>query len=126
MISAELKPVGMDKNKIMCNCKNIDFGSKENYDQQILVEIPPHMENYRNKRLAEGLSSQISIDPCIYAEIKELWSKGIITYGSCCGHNKVESIVNVAEESIEKMIEMGYVQNHIDATRKDTFKLKSA
>jgi len=91
----------------------------------ITVEIPEHMKEYRDNRVNAGLSSKISIDPCIYNEICELWKLEIITYGSCCGHNKRESFVNVADENISQMLEMGYIQNHHDKNRKDTFRLKS-
>lgn len=109
----------------MCNCKDIDFGSKENFAQQIVVDIPDHMKEYKEARLQNGQSLTICIDPCIVDEIKELWRLGITTYGSCCGHKKAESFVNVDEKDIEKMLSHGYVQNHPDKSRKDTFRLKS-
>jgi len=110
----------------MCNCKNITPQTKECYAQMVTVEIPPHMEAYKNARLKEGLSSLVSIDPCIYDEIKDLWNKGVITHGSCCGHNKFESMVNVQDDQSDLMLSMGYELNHPDPTRIDTFKLKSA
>lgn len=110
----------------MCNCNNIGFGSEENFAQQIMVDIPVHMGSYKQARLKEGLSDKICIDPCIIEEIQELWKLGIETHGCCCGHNKVESFVNVHEKDIYKMIKLGYIQNHPDKSRKDTFKLKSA
>lgn len=110
----------------MCNCVNIDFGSEENFAQQITCDIPDHMERYKIARLQAGLTDKICIDPCIVEEIKQLWELGIETHGCCCGHNKAESFVNVHEKDIEKMIELGYKQNHWDKSRKDTFKLKSA
>lgn len=110
---------------MVCNCKDIDFGSEGNFAQQIMVDIPPHMERYKQARLKEGLSDKICIDPCIVDEVKELWSLGIETLGCCCGHNKAESFVNVHEKDIEKMLSLGYVQNHPDKSRNDTFKLKS-
>lgn len=91
----------------------------------ITIEIPQHMESYKKAREKEGLSSLVSIDPCIFKEISKLWELGITTYGSCCGHNKLPSFVNVAEKDIEKMLKFGYIQNHWDKERKDTFKLKS-
>lgn len=109
----------------MCNCKNIKPQTEECYKQMITIEIPPHMNDYKIARERDGLSNLVSIDPCIYNEILELWSLGIITYGSCCGHNKFESFVNVADKDINKMIELGYIQNHPDKNRKDTFKLKT-
>lgn len=92
----------------------------------ITVETPAHMGAYREARINEGLSDQVSIDPCIYEEICYLWDEGIVTYGSCCGHNLTEAMVNVDEESIPVMLAMGYVQNHTDPDRKDTFRLQSA
>lgn len=109
----------------MCNCINIIPGNKECYAQMITIEIPKHMESYKNRRVKNGLPSTICIDPCIIDEMKMLWSKGIITYGCCCGHNILESMVNVDDNNIEQMLKMGYVQNHHDKTRKDTFRLKT-
>lgn len=109
-----------------CKCKNVIPQSKECYDRMITVEIPPHMKSYRDNRVKVGLSSKISIDPCVYDEICDLWEKGIVTYGCCCGHNLTESFVNVAESNIDEMLKMGYEQNHTDKSRKDTFRLKSA
>jgi len=109
----------------MCNCKNIEPQSVECYEQQIVVTIPKHMGKYRTDRRDNGLSESICLDPCIVSEIKELWKAGIITYGSCCGHNKREPMVNVDESNVEQMLSMGYIQNHPDKTRKDTFKLKT-
>lgn len=107
----------------MCNCINIETQSAACYAQMITVDIPDHMSEYRDARLRAGLSGQVSIDPCIYDEIKGLWDKGVITYGSCCGHNKYEPFVNVDQRNIQQLLDMGYVQNHPDKNRKDTFKL---
>jgi len=110
----------------MCNCKNITPQSKECYAQQVLLDIPPHMEAYKQARLKNDMTPQISIDPCIVEEIKWLWEQGIITYGCCCGHNKFESMVNVDDVNSKQMLEMGYIMNHQDKSRTDTFKLHSA
>lgn len=108
-----------------CKCKNIEFGSEENYSQQVLFDIPPHMESYRVAREKDGLSDKICVDPCIAEEIQELWSNGITTYGSCCGHNKVDPFVNVDEKDISRMADLGYIQTHNDKSIKETFRLKS-
>ena len=110
----------------MCDCENIIPASKECFKQQITVDIPTHMESYKQARLKNGLSDQICIDPCVYNEIRELWDLGISTRGCCCGHNLYESFVNVVESDIEKMIGMHYVMNHSDKNRRDTFRMKSA
>lgn len=107
----------------MCNCINIEVGGHAN---SVAIPIPLHMESYRQSRLKEGLSDTVGVDRCIVDEIKYLWSLGIITYGSCCGHNKGESFVNVSDKDIDTMISLGYEMNHPDKTRRDTFRLKSA
>jgi len=109
----------------MCNCINIIPQSKECYAQMVVIEIPYHMSKYRNNRVKAGLGDKVAIDPCIFIEIWQLWKKGIITYGCCCGHNKIEPFVNVDKKNIKQMLDMGYIPNHYDLTRNDTFKLKS-
>ena len=84
------------------------------------------MSAYRDNRVKAGLSNQVSIDPCIVGEIQELWGKGIHTRGCCCGHNMFSSFVNVTEDCIGDMLDMGYIQeHHFDKNRKDTFRLKT-
>jgi len=102
--------------------KHCEIGS---YDHQIAVPVPKHMIQYRSNRVKAGLSNKIGIDKCILPEIQELWSKGIITYGSCCGHGEQESMVNVDKKNIQQMIDMGYEMNHPDKSRRDTLKLKT-
>lgn len=89
----------------MCECVNVEMGS---YKNAVSIQIPKHMQKYRDNRLAAGLSENISIDTCILQEVKRLWSLGIHTRGCCCGHNKVSGMINVADESIDKMFELGY------------------
>lgn len=89
----------------MCECINIEMGS---YANAVCIQIPEHMRQYRENRLAAGLSGKISIDACILEEIQRLWSLGIHTRGCCCGHNQVSGMINVADESIDKMFELGY------------------
>ncbi|WP_347219295.1 hypothetical protein, partial [Chryseobacterium sp.] len=60
-----------------CNCKNIDFGSVENFAQQVELIIPDHMKEYSAARERNGQSPTVCIDPCIVDEVKELWNKGI-------------------------------------------------
>lgn len=109
----------------MCNCKNIVPQSSECYAQQVVLSIPPHMREYRLARVRAGLSTSICIDPCIVEEIQDLWAKGIITYGCCCGHNMAEPFVNVDERQSELMLQLGYELRHPDKSRIDTFRLKS-
>jgi len=110
----------------MCKCKP-GMNDVERYALQIVVEFPIHKiekEVYDRYKVRKT----VCIDPCIIDEIQMLWDKGILTMGCCCGHNnpKWHPFVNVADEHIDQMLAMGYVQQHYDPTRKDTFRLKSA
>lgn len=100
----------------MCQCKNITFGSKECEKQKVILPTPKQWNCSKEA---------ICIDPCVVDEIKILWQYGVRTYGCCCGHNITESMVNVDDKDIDFMIKLGYVQNHIDKTRKDTFRLRT-
>lgn len=50
-------------------------------------------------------------DLCLEEELMELYSKGVHTVNSCCGHGAEElaSILVVGENSKEKMFELGYM-----------------
>lgn len=89
----------------MCFCVNVKVGSHAN---AIAVPIPPHMEAYRRARIAAGLSPLIGLDRCIAEEVQYLWSLGIVTYGSCCGHNKDEATIIVASDDHQNMLGLGY------------------
>ena len=78
----------------MCSCKNIDIGT---YDNQ--VELTP--PSWSSKKV-------ICVDACLESEIKYLWSKGVITGGCCCGHNKINGCIDVYEESVQLMKDLGY------------------
>jgi len=103
----------------MCDCANVEMGS---YDNQVTVDIPTHMSGYKERRMLVGLSGMICIDRCILPEINYLWAQGITTYGSCCGHNKIEGMVNTHEDNYSQMIRLGYAA--ID-NRRDAFTLKT-
>ena len=75
----------------MCDCKNIDPGS---YDNQILIVTKRH--------------KSICVDKCIADEIRGLWSLGIDTVESCCGHNKQNGYIMVLLKDAKKMITLGY------------------
>lgn len=104
-----------------CNCVRIRVGSNECFDQQTILDLPDHIIN----NLENPEVKTVCIDPCIVDEIKELWELGIITYGCCCGHNYLNPFVNVDKRNIRQMLDMGYVMNHTDRMRFDTFRLKS-
>jgi len=83
----------------ICGCHG--FGSKETYKKCKVIFAPDDITCRINKRV-------IAIDPCIEEEIKYLWSKGIATISSCCGHDKLPPSVVVLKEDELKMRELGY------------------
>lgn len=95
----------------MCFCKNVRMGS---YDNQ--VELHPPKGLFKTDKT-------ICIDACISVEIERLWNRGIKTMGCCCGHNINIPFIEVAEENIDEMINMGYIMqiNPLDLDRRDTF-----
>lgn len=52
----------------------------------------------------------VDIDSCIHPEIMDLWSKGIQTIESCCGHNRVPAYIWVIDEHRQSMIDFGYTE----------------
>ena len=54
-------------------------------------------------------------DTCLQSELHNLWSIGIKTVGSCCGHGgKYEPYIQVTEQYVQKMHELGYKQIPVD------------
>ena len=58
----------------------------------------------------------ITIDGCLWQEIKYLHSLGIETTGCCCGrHIDCDSLtsafIQVKNEHIDKMVELGYIKH---------------
>lgn len=88
-----------------CTCENVAMGS---YDNQVTVEIPPHMSPYKEARLEAGLSCVVCIDRCILETVQHLWSLGIRTIGSCCGHGDPRlAYVAVLDADITAMRSLG-------------------
>lgn len=41
----------------------------------------------------------ICLDACIAETIQELWKRGVMTEGSCCGHGKIKPSVVVSQDA---------------------------
>lgn len=80
--------------KYKCSCEGVELGS---YKAAI-------------ERVAPSWSSKptLCIDSCILDEVLWLWEYGIITNGSCCGHNIVHPYIGVDISSVQKMSELNY------------------
>ena len=67
----------------MCNCWSVG------------LDVEPYTETKKDKPVVlqpseyfdTGQLKPVSVDKCISNVIKALWSKGIWTENSCCGHN---------------------------------------
>lgn len=109
----------------MCRCVDVEMGS---FDNQVMLGFYPVMESYRKSRVLQGLGGVgICVDRCIVDQVVELWEAGVKTYGSCCGHNKVQGMINVSPDDYEKAIALGFLPYVFpaDPARKDTVKTKS-
>ncbi|HEY3494809.1 MAG TPA: hypothetical protein VGK73_08995 [Polyangiaceae bacterium] len=93
-----------------CRCVNVAPGS---YDVAITV-VPPAQMAARRRAVGKGVTVQI--DSCILAEVTLLWSIGILTLESCCGHGRQQGYLAVYPESSERMLRMGYL---VDETGPD-------
>lgn len=77
-----------------------------------------------------GYKDSITIDACLSSEILFLWDIGIRTRGCCCGHGAHLGFIQVVDEDIPRMYELGYTQYIYDdkfggIDRKDAFVPKS-
>lgn len=86
----------------MLICPN-EFGW---YDSKIYLSFPKHMlsKNGGYYTYKEGCL----IDLCLVKEIRNLWSKGISTYASCCGHGRILGAIATDKKDEQKMLELGY------------------
>lgn len=53
-------------------------------------------------------------DVCLYDEIVLLNELGITTRGSCCGHNRLEPFIQVADDDVQKMKDLRYTLLEVD------------
>jgi hypothetical protein len=87
-----------------CDCKDVGIGS---YRNQITVKTPDHTLKHGGCGCMT-FRSTTCLDRCIAEEIKSLWCQGVVTTGSCCGHNKREGYIGVIPEHSGIMLAMGY------------------
>jgi len=101
----------------MCKCKT-------ELDRQIVVQVP-YFIKLRYNTPEQELRTNVALDICLVEEIFELWKKGIVTTGHCCGHNSKTrpAYIGVEDEFIPIMKELGYkVQpNKMYKDREDGF-----
>mgnify|MGYP000066900584 CR=1 FL=1 len=55
-----------------------------------------------------GRDRLIYVDRCMIPELQSLWNRGIKTGGCCCGHGEDDGFIQVSQECVEAMLELGY------------------
>ena len=83
-----------------CTCVDVDMGSYANQEGR---KLPFATETYPIAR-----TKMVGIDRCILPEVEHLWSQGIETIESCCGHGKVAGYILVKPEDAQQMLSLGY------------------
>lgn len=106
--------------RYVCRCEpGILLDDEARFKQQVVVELPEWHRD-RERRLNEGLSTAVCIDPCIVDPIKNLWRNEIETIGCCCGHEESRAWVQVYPDQYVRMFELGYEQAPVQVTEKGT------
>ncbi len=105
-----------------CDC-DVNVVKIQEYQRSVAILVPDFITLKMNNP-EQTIRESVCIDACLVSEILELWRKGIVTTGCCCGHNQGLAYIGVEDEFIPKMKELGYevVQN---GGREDSFYPKS-
>ena len=61
-----------------CNCQSYNMGGGET--PQVVLNPNKHFKT-------DNPSRNVSVDACIAPQVEYLWSQGVWTVGSCCGHD---------------------------------------
>lgn len=65
--------------------------------------------------MPQSQKETIYVDTCLQNEIQDLIRKhGVQTMGSCCGHGVKAGYIQVAENSVNKMLSLGYKHLPVD------------
>lgn len=79
-----------------CACVDVELGT---YSVAVPLHPPASLGYTR---------IPISVDRCIAEEVRGLWARGIVTTGSCCGHNRQPGYISVLPEHADRMLSLGY------------------
>lgn len=86
-----------------CTCDGIEIGT---HAAAVVVATPEHMRGRHYG--CYTMRDTLAIDACVLPEIAFLWRLGIVTTGSCCGHNQQPGYIGVAREDVPRMEALGY------------------
>ncbi len=63
----------------MCDCHS--YNADTGITPEVILELPEFLHGSRNNH-------RVCIDACIAHVLQYLWRSGVVTAGSCCGHNR--------------------------------------
>ena len=69
---------------------------------------PPH--DFIRMNCCDGYKNIVVVDECLADEIVGLWELSIHTCGCCCGHGNKLGFIQVVDDDIPKMRELGYIK----------------
>lgn len=101
-----------------CDCMGVLPGSHAN---TVTLPTPEHLID--TSLGCYTFRETTCVDRCIADEVQRLWSLGIVTTGSCCGHNTLPGYIGVTDDCIPRMKALGYRvrPNEMDLAREDGF-----
>lgn len=83
---------------------NTEIPKMYNCNKKIMY--PP--KNFIKCNCSDEYKDSIQVDECIADEIETLWKNGIKTMGCCCGHGLDLGFIQVCNENIPDMEQLGY------------------
>lgn len=97
-----------------CTCTNVVMGS---YANQEVRALP-----FATERYPEVGTKMVGIDRCILPDVEYLWSQGIQTDESCCGHGQATGYIYVRPEGVSQMRALGYENDSNHPGRPEIFR----
>lgn len=99
---AEIKTIGHEETTTMDVCPN----RTGEYEKQKELMFPNHMMADHGGYYR--VYTSFFVDSCLEKEILELWGRGVVTLGCCCGHRETSGVISVLEKDVHIMEELGY------------------
>lgn len=106
---AEKENLNFNDNMVQALCKS-------RYETMCIYSpIGKHKCSVKIHFMPQSEQEPICVDTCLQNEIQGLIRKhGIWTIGSCCGHGVRQGFIQVADNCVEKMLELGYKPIPVD------------
>ena len=101
-----------EKENLNFNDNMIEALCKARYETMCIHSpIGKHKCNVKIHFMPQSHQESICVDTCLQNEIQDLIRKyGVWTVGSCCGHGVKQGFIQVDDNSVVKMLELGYKQ----------------